>query len=76
MPEFYGYTFLEDGTHTGKIPFENGESAMIWLRTQSKLPFWKRVILTDSSDFCVAEIIERKAMFPPELVKAQKEGRF
>ncbi|MDU4596465.1 hypothetical protein [Clostridium botulinum] len=76
MPEFYGYTFLSDGTHTGKIAFDNGEIALIWLRTQSKLSFWKRVILTDTSDFCVAEIIDHKATFPPELVKSQVEGRF
>lgn len=49
---------------------------MEWLQAQSKLPNWSRVILTDTSDICVAEIIENKATFPPELVKAQKEGRF
>ncbi|WP_035293822.1 hypothetical protein [Clostridium sp. KNHs214] len=58
------------------IPFKNAENAMTWLRTQSKSPFWKRVILTDTDDFCVAEIIDHKAIFPPELVKTQEEGRF
>jgi len=67
---------LEDDSHTGKIPFEDVKTAMTWLRTQSKLPFWKRVILTDTNDYCVAEIIENKATFPPELVQAQKEGSF
>ena len=76
MTNFYGYTFLKDGTHTGKISFKNVESAMTWLRLQSKLPFWKRVILTDTSDFCVAEIVDHKATFPPELVKLQVEGGF
>ena len=29
------------------------------------------LILTDSGDFCVAEVIEGKAAFPPEFVQAQ-----
>lgn len=76
MDKFYGYAFNKEGAHTGQVPFDDTEDALNWIITQSKLSCWKRVILTDDSDCCVAEIIKGKATFPPELVKAQNEGKF
>lgn len=42
-------------SHSSHLPAEDGRSGM-----------FKRVIATDEDDFCVAEIVDGKFIFPPE----------
>lgn len=74
MSNYIGYAFTVEGKYFGKEIFNNVEIAIKWFANKGLQEKWKRVILTDIGDCCIAEIIEGKVVFPQAIVEIQENG--
>lgn len=70
---FYGYCFTEDGWHTPAVRLEDASQVYRYLTLHGRSGMFKRVIATDEDDFCVAEIVDGKFIFPPEWERFNEE---
>lgn len=61
---YRGYAFLADGRYVGAVYLQGEAAAMEYVALQS--PYQYRVMLCDSDDYSVLEVIEGKVIFPAE----------
>jgi hypothetical protein len=71
---FYGYCFPEpDGDwHTPKVTLNSPEEVYRYTQLQGNL--FREVRVTDTEDFTVVQMIDKKYTFPEEWKKFNKEG--
>ena len=61
---YRGYAFLEDGRYVGAVYLQGEAAAMEYVALQA--PYQYRVMLCDSDDYSVLEVLDGKVIFPAE----------
>lgn len=73
-PLYSGYSFLEDGRYAAGVWLCSEEEVFDYVEMQS--PYQHRVMVCDSDDFCVMEVVDGKQTFPDmeEIRRNQKQA--
>jgi hypothetical protein len=71
-PKYSGYSFLPDGRYTSGVLLCNEQEAVDYIEMQKD--YQHRVMVCDSDDFCVFEMVEGKLIHPSPEALEQLRG--